>query len=84
MAKTIKQEISITKSHQFIIDKLKELGYNKFDGGIQLFTDQFRDDYSVSINYMGTGLKIHGNDININELIDDVDIKICKTYECIL
>ena len=84
MAKTIKQEPVITKSHQFIIDKLKELGYNKFDGGIQLFTDQFRDDYSVSINYMGTGLKIHGNDININELIDDVDIKICKTYECVL
>lgn len=84
MTKVAKQEPTITKTHQFIINKLKENGYNKYDGGIQLFTNQFKNDFSVSINYMGTGLKIHGSEIDIHELIDDNLIRVCKTYECVL
>ena len=84
MAKSTRQESPITKSHEFIINKLKENGFNNFEGGIQLFTNQLRDDYSISINCMSTGLKIHGNDIIESELIDDTEIRICKTYECII
>ena len=85
MAKISKQENRVvTKSHQFIINKLKENGFDKIEHQIQLFTNQLRDDYSVSINYMSTGLKIHGNDIIESELIDDNEIRICKTYECII
>lgn len=85
MAKNTKQqETQVTKSHQYIVNKLKEAGFNNIDGGVQLFTDQLRDDYSVSINYMGTGLKIHANEINESELVDNDKIRICKTYECVL
>ena len=84
MAKSTKQESPITKSHEFIINKLKENGFVKYDGGIQLFTDQFRDYYNVSINYMGTGIKIPALDIDPIELVDDDIIKICKTFECLL
>ena len=84
MAKSTKQESLITKSHEFIINKLKENGIMKYDGGIQLFTDQFRDYYNVSINYMGTGVKIQALDIDPSELVEDDMIKICKTFECIL
>ena len=85
MAKITKQENRVvTKSHQFIINKLKENGFDKIEHEIQLFTNQLRDDYSVSINYMGTGLKIQARDIDENELIDDEKIRICKTYECIV
>lgn len=84
MTKTTKQETSVTKSHQFIINKLKENGFDKIEHEIQLFTNQLRDDYSVSINYMGTGVKIHGQDIDESELINDENIRICKTYECII
>lgn len=84
MAKSTKQESPITKSHEFIINKLKENGIVKYDGGIQLFTDQFRDYYNVSINYMGTGVKIQALDIDPSELVEDDRIKICKTFECIL
>ena len=84
MAKTTKQETSVTKSHQFIINKLKENGFDKIEHEIQLFTNQLRDDYSVSINYMSTGVKIHGQDIDESELINDENIRICKTYECII
>jgi hypothetical protein len=84
MAKSTKQESPVTKSHEFIINKLKENGIVKYDGGIQLFTDQFRDYYNVSINYMGTGVKIQALDIDPSELVDDDMIKICKTFECVL
>jgi hypothetical protein len=84
MAKTTKQETSVTKSYQFIINKLKENGFDKIEHEIQLFTNQLRDDYSVSINYMSTGVKIHGQDIDESELINDENIRICKTYECII
>jgi hypothetical protein len=84
MAKSTKQESPVTKSHEFIINKLKENGIVKYDGGIQLFTDQFRDYYNVSINYMGTGVKIQALDIDPSELVEDDMIKICKTFECIL
>lgn len=84
MAKSTKQEAPITKSHEFIINKLKENGIEKYDGGIQLFTDQFRDYYNVSINYMGTGVKIQALDIDPSELVEDDMIKICKTFECVL
>jgi hypothetical protein len=84
MAKSTKQESPITKSHEFIINKLKENGIVKYDGGIQLFTDQFRDYYNVSINYMGTGVKIQALDIDPSELVEDDMIKICKTFECVL
>jgi hypothetical protein len=84
MAKSTKQESPITKSHEFIINKLKENGIVKYDGGIQLFTDQFRDYYNVSINYMGTGVKIQALNIDPSELVEDDMIKICKTFECIL
>jgi hypothetical protein len=84
MAKSTKQESLITKSHEFIINKLKEKGIVKYDGGIQLFTDQFRDYYNVSINYMGTGVKIQALDIDPSELVEDDMIKICKTFKCIL
>ena len=84
MAKSTKQEPHITKSHEFIINKLKENGIVKYDGGIQLFTNQFRDYYNVSINYMGTGVKIQALDIDPIELVEDDMIKICKTFECIL
>lgn len=82
MAKITKQETSVTKSHQFIVNKLKENGFDKIEHEIQLFTNQLRDDYSVSINYMSTGVKIHGQDIDESELINDENIRICKTYEC--
>lgn len=84
MAKSTRQESPITKSHEFIINKLKENGIVKYDGGIQLFTDQFRDYYNVSINYMGTGVKIQALDIDPSELVEDDMIKICKTFECVL
>ena len=84
MAKSTKQESPVTKSHEFIINKLKENGIVKYDGGIQLFTDQFRDYYNVSINYMGTGVKIQALDIDPSELVEDDMIKICKTFECVL
>lgn len=84
MAKSTKQESPVTKSHEFIINKLKENGIVKYDGGIQLFTDQFRDYYNVSINYMGTGVKIQALDIDPSELVEDDMIKICKTFECII
>ena len=84
MAKSTKQECPITKSHEFIINKLKENGIVKYDGGIQLFTNQFRDYYNVSINHMGTGVKIQALDIDPRELVDDDMIRICKTFECIL
>lgn len=85
MAKTTKVETPvITKSHETIVNKLKENGFNKFDGGIQLFTDQFKDYYNISINYMGTGVKVHGTEIDESELIDNSLIKICKTFECVI
>ena len=84
MAKSTKQESHTTKSHEFIINKLKENGIVKYDGGIQLFTNQFRDYYNVSINYMGTGVKIQALDIDASELVEDDMIKICKTFECLL
>lgn len=84
MAKTTKIETPITKSPQVIVDLLKKNGFEKYDGGIQLFTNQLRDDYQVSINYMGTGLRIHGSEIDANELIEDDMIKICKTWECLI
>lgn len=84
MAKSTKQESHVTKSHEFIINKLKENGIVKYDGGIQLFTNQFRDYYNVSINHMGTGVKIQALDIDPIELVDDDMIRICKTFECVL
>lgn len=84
MAKITKQETFVTKSHQFIVNKLKENGFDKIEHEIQLFTNQLRDDYSVSINYMSTGVKIHGQDIDESELINDENIRIYKTYECII
>lgn len=84
MAKTTKIETPLTKSHLNVVNKLKENGIETFNGGIQLFTDQFKDYYNISINYMGTGVKIHGTEIDESELIDDSLIKICKTFECII
>ena len=84
MAKTAKIETPITKSHQVIVNLLEKNGFEKYDRGIQLLTNQFRDDYSISINYMGTGLTIHGSEIDPNELIADDMIKICRTWECLI
>lgn len=72
-----------TKSHQLIIDKLKENGIEKIPTeGIQLFTNQLRDYYSIGINYISTGVHVHKNDIDESEIADDKLIKLCKTWEC--
>ena len=85
MAKENKtKEIVITPTHKYIVEVLKNNGFDKFINGIQLFINQFEEDYSISINYMSTGIKINKKQINTNELVDDDLIKICRTYECIL
>lgn len=70
-----------TKSYQLIIDKLKEKGIN-IPSQIQLFTNQLRDYYSIGINYMSTGVHISKKDIDEDELKDNSNIKLCKTWEC--
>ncbi len=74
-----KQNI-FTKSHSIIIDILKEKGLTNYIGGIQLFTDQYSDDYSISIDYNSTGVHISKSQIDENELRDDDVIKICRTW----
>ncbi len=71
----------ITKSHQLVIEKLKEAGIENYTGGIQLFTDQYSDNYSVSVNYNGTGVHISKTDIIEDELVEDELIKVCRTWE---
>ena len=83
MAKEVKTK-EISKTHKTIVELLNNSGIYNFNGGIQLFTNQFREDYGVSINYMSTGLKIHCSQVDPNELIDDDLIRICKTFECML
>ncbi len=70
-----------TKSHDYIISLINEKGLGPLHGGIQLFTDQKIDYYSISINYTATGIHIDKNMIDERELIDDELIKICKTWE---
>lgn len=72
-----------TQSHQTVINHLKEAGYNA-DKGIQLFINQLLNYYSVSINYMSTGVRIPAQYINEEELVDDESITVCRTYECVL
>ena len=78
----MKEKINMnTKSHQFVIEKLKEAGIETYKGGIQLFTDQYSDDYSVSVNYKGTGVRISKTDIAEYELVEDELIEVCWTWE---
>ena len=83
MAKEVKTK-EVSKTHKTIVELLNNSGICNFNGGIQLFTNQFRDYYGISINYMSTGLKIHGSQVDPNDLMDDELIRICKTFECIL
>lgn len=84
MSKSTKIEQQITKSHEFLLNQLKEYGYTNYEGGIQLFTNQFRSYYSVSVNYMGTGLRVNDLEIDVNDFVDDELIKVYNTFECML
>ena len=65
---------------QKIIDLLKTKEITNFRGGIQLFADQKDKDWSISVNYNGTGLHIPKNEVNEAELVGDETIQICKSW----
>ena len=71
---------TFTKSHEFVVNTLKENGYNNFIGGIQLFTDQFDKEYSLSIDYNSTGIHVKKSQIDEHELQNDELIKICRSW----
>ena len=67
-------------AHEKIVDLLKTHGRNDLRGGVQLFTDQYDNYWSISVNYNGTGIHISKDEIDTNELIGDELIKVCKTW----
>ena len=68
------------KSKQKITDLLKQRGITNYRGGIQIFTDQWDNNWSVSVNYCGTGIHIPKDSIDERELYGDDLIQVCKTW----
>lgn len=69
-----------TASHNKIVELLKENGITDLHGGVQLFANQYDKEWSVSVNFSGTGLHIDREEIDTHELADDELIKVCKTW----
>lgn len=69
-----------SKSHEKIVELLKENGRTDFAGGIQLFADQHDKDWSIDINFNSTGVHINRADVDERELEGDELIQICKTW----
>lgn len=78
------REFQVTETHNLIVNTLKSKGYYDYRGGIQLFANQFDKNYSISINYMGTGVTIPIDSVIPEELEGNELIKICRTFECVL
>lgn len=78
------REFQITNTHKLIVDLLESKGFKDFRGGIQLFADQFDTEYSISINFMGTGVSIPMDLVIPEELEGNELIKIYRTFVCIL
>ena len=75
----MKQPI-FSESHEKIVKLLQENGRTNFTGGIQLFANQFDTEWSISINFNGTGLHISKKDIDPVELEGDELIQVCKSW----
>ena len=71
---------TFSESHEKIVKFLQENGRTNFTGGIQLFANQFDTEWSISINYNGTGLHISKKDIDLSELEEDELIRVCKSW----
>ncbi len=69
-----------SKSQELIYNSLKQKNITDFKGGIQLFADQYDDQWSISVGYSSTGIHIPKNQIDILDLQDDDVIKICRTW----
>lgn len=74
------KEKQVTTTHQLIVDLLKENGITDIHKGVQLFANQYDEEYSISVNYMSTGVHVSKKLVDENELIEDELIRICKTW----
>ena len=71
---------TFSESHEKIVKLLQENGRTKFTGGIQLFADQHDTEWSISVNFNSTGIHISKEAINVDELVGDELIRVCKTW----
>lgn len=71
-----------TKSptHKQIVDLLRQREIVDLRGGVQLFADQYDQEYSISVNYSSTGIHIPKDQVSESDLYGDEQIKICKTW----
>lgn len=69
-----------TESHKKIVELLEKNNIKNFHGCIQLFADQYDKQWSISVNYNGTGLHIDKKEIDEVELEEDELIQVCKTW----
>lgn len=70
-----------TATHEKIISLLKEHGKTDYRGGIQLFANQYDKEYSISIDYNGTGIHISKDEVDETELFEDELIRVCKSWD---